>query len=188
MSLREYHRKRDFAKTAEPAGKEGHANKGRSFVVQKHAASRLHYDFRLEMNGVLKSWAVPKGFPTKRGERRLAVEVEDHPLDYADFEGTIPKGQYGGGTVMVWDFGTYEVAEDEEPINALKAGKLRVTLTGHKLNGEWTIVRGHRSGDERNWFLIKTGAEGKPISKQKEEHSALTGRTLSQIAGRSDSV
>src|SRR5688572_33305985 len=110
MSLREYKRKRDFKKTAEPRGKR-EAAKGkniRRFVVQKHAASRLHYDFRLEIDGTLKSWAVPKGIPFKKGEKRLAVEVEDHPVSYIDFEGTIPKGQYGGGTVMVWDQGTFE--------------------------------------------------------------------------------
>src|ERR1700743_3672691 len=112
MSLREYKKKRDFGITAEPEGRPGKEPQGRSFVVQKHDASRLHYDFRLEMEGVLKSWAVPKGFSAEHGERRLAVHVEDHPLDYADFEGIIPQGQYGGGTVMVWDFGHYEPVGD----------------------------------------------------------------------------
>jgi bifunctional non-homologous end joining protein LigD len=186
MSLREYHKKRDFTRTAEPSGEETRHAAGAQFVVQKHDATRLHYDFRLEMEGVLKSWAVPKGFPTKRGERRLAVQVEDHPFDYKDFEGIIPQGQYGGGTVMVWDFGTYEAA-DPDPLKALAAGKLRCTLHGQKLDGEWTIVRGH-DGDDRNWFLIKTGADVKPISKQKEDHSAVTGRTLSQIAAQKEAV
>src|SRR4029434_10541298 len=108
MSLRPYARKRDFSRTKEPRGKvRAQRGKARSFVIQKHDASRLHYDFRLELDGTLKSWAVPKGVPHKRGDKALAVQVEDHPLDYADFEGVIPKGQYGGGTVMVWDRGTY---------------------------------------------------------------------------------
>jgi bifunctional non-homologous end joining protein LigD len=113
--------------------------------------------------------------------------VEDHPLDYADFEGVIPEGQYGGGTVMVWDFGTYDVHEGDG-VKALAAGKIGVTLRGQKLNGDWTLVRGSRPGDERNWFLIKTGAEGKAISKQKEEHSALSGRTMPQIATQKSAV
>src|SRR6266704_1407318 len=127
MSLREYKKKRDFSLTAEPQGKAESSGIGKLFVVQKHAASRLHYDFRLEMEGVLKSWAVPKGFPFVRGERRLAVQGEDHPLDYAKFEGIIPQGQYGGGTVMVWDFGTYETSE-EHPARALAMGKLGLVL------------------------------------------------------------
>src|SRR3954470_10645718 len=109
MSLREYVRKRDFKQTAEPKGAVAKSAKGAMrFVIQKHDASRLHYDFRLEMDGALKSWAVPKGIPFAKGEKRLAVQTEDHPLSYIHFEGVIPKGQYGGGTVMVWDFGTYE--------------------------------------------------------------------------------
>src|SRR5436190_8373897 len=108
MSLREYKAKRNFRRTAEPAGKVAARHKELTFVVQKHDATRLHYDFRLEMEGVLKSWAVPKGFPTRRGDRRLAVEVEDHPFDYGAFEGTIAQGNYGAGTVMLWDRGTYE--------------------------------------------------------------------------------
>src|SRR6478752_5454512 len=120
MSLREYTRKRDFARTAEPPprGTQRRKKESLQFVVQKHDASRLHYDFRLEMEGVLKSWAVPKGFPWKQGERHLAVHVEDHPREYAKFEGIIPRGEYGGGTVMVWDVGTYEVI-DEQPVHAL---------------------------------------------------------------------
>ena len=181
MSLREYKKKRDFAKTAEPSGKTSKSGRGQLFVVQKHAASRLHYDFRLEIDGVLASWAVPKGFPVQQGERRLAVHVEDHPLDYADFEGIIPEGQYGGGTVMVWDTGAYELLGGE-PAGAVRGGKLHFRLRGKKLDGEWTLVRGARDGDEKNWFLIKTGGSVKPMSKAKEEHSAATGRTMQQIA------
>src|SRR5256712_5946720 len=141
MSLREYKAKRNFRRTAEPAGKVAPPRKQHlRFVVQKHAATRLHYDFRLEIEGVLKSWAVPKGFPTTKGDRRLAVEVEDHPLDYGGFEGTIAPGNYGAGTVMLWDTGTYEVSGDD-PLEALKDGKLHLHLHGKKLNGEWTLVR-----------------------------------------------
>jgi bifunctional non-homologous end joining protein LigD len=195
MSLREYKRKRDFAVTAEPGpakkkatAKEKPAPKaGPMFVVQKHDASRLHYDFRLEMAGVLASWAVPKGFPQKRGERHLAVHVEDHPVDYAKFEGIIPQGQYGGGTVMVWDIGTYELLGGT-PVQAVKEGKLHLMLHGEKLRGEWTLVRSHREGDEKNWFLIKTGEGEAKITKEQEEHSVLTGRTLGQIAGEKTAV
>src|SRR5437762_9867534 len=139
MGLKEYKAKRNFARTKEPAGKTRvqPGKKEPLFVIQKHDATRLHYDFRLEMEGVLKSWAVPKGFPTTRGDRRLAVQVEDHPIDYAQFEGTIPEGNYGAGTVMVWDLGSYEVS-GSDPLNALESGKLHLTLRGKKLKGEWT--------------------------------------------------
>src|SRR3954471_7666242 len=141
MSLKEYKAKRDFHRTQEPSGKIAKsAPTAPLFVVQKHDATRLHYDFRLEMEGVLKSWAVPKGFPTRKGDRRLAVQVEDHPFDYAKFEGTIPEGSYGGGTVMVWDIGTYQVS-GPDPLKAWQEGKLHLTLKGKKLKGEWTIVR-----------------------------------------------
>src|SRR5262252_6142437 len=125
-SLKEYRQKRRFSETPEPSGdKAARAAGGNRFVVQKHDATRLHYDFRLAMEGVLKSWAVPKGFPTVRGDRRLAVEVEDHPMDYADFEGTIPEGNYGAGTVMVWDMGTYETGGGD-PLRELESGKLHL--------------------------------------------------------------
>ena len=134
MSLREYQKKRDFQKTAEPAPRMPKSESGQRFIVQKHDASRVHYDFRLEMEGVLKSWAVPKGFPWIQSERHLAVQVEDHPLEYANFEGIIPQGQYGGGTVMLWDQGTYEVY-GATPLQALQEGKLHLRLTGEKAEG-----------------------------------------------------
>ncbi|MGH7967098.1 MAG: DNA polymerase ligase N-terminal domain-containing protein [Limisphaerales bacterium] len=134
MSLKEYRAKRNFRGTREPAGRPRVASGAQHrFVIQKHAASRLHYDFRLEMGGVLKSWAVPKGFPTQRGDKRLAVQVEDHPLEYRSFEGIIPEGNYGAGTVMVWDEGHYRVLDGEET-QALGSGKLRLLLKGKKLD------------------------------------------------------
>src|SRR5678816_633109 len=134
MGLSTYKKKRSFNKTPEPTGGKA-AGSDLRFVVQKHAASRLHYDFRLEMKGVLKSWAVPKGFPTQKSDKRLAIQVEDHPLGYANFEGTIPPGNYGAGTVMVWDIGTYEVLGSAA--EGLKRGRLHFHLSGKKLNGEW---------------------------------------------------
>src|ERR1700744_5765815 len=131
MALVEYAHKRDFQKTAEPGAVRSKRDLGR-FVIQKHAASHLHYDFRLELDGVLKSWAVPKGVPYTKGEKRLAVQVEDDPVSYIEFEGTIPKGQYGGGTVMVWDKGTF-ATESKSPLDELAHGKLHFTLKGKKL-------------------------------------------------------
>ncbi|MBE2286583.1 MAG: ATP-dependent DNA ligase [Prosthecobacter sp.] len=180
MSLREYQRKRDFQKTGEPSGrreKRGAAGL-RRFVVQKHAASRLHYDFRLELDGTLKSWAVPKGVPFAHGEKRLAVQVEDHPLSYIDFEGPIPKGQYGGGTVMVWDEGTY-VPASKTPAKDLATGKLHFTLHGDKLKGEWYLVR---LRDEDQWLLIRGGEDMRPVSKRLDDTSALSGRNMRQLA------
>jgi bifunctional non-homologous end joining protein LigD len=186
MGLAEYKRKRDFGKTAEPSGKPlPKAVKGASrFVIQKHDASRLHYDFRLEMEGVLKSWAVPKGLPWKQGEKHLAVEVEDHPVEYAMFEGVIPKGQYGGGTVMLWDHGKYYVY-GEQPLKALREGRLHLVLDGEKAKGEWTLVR-IRGDDGKNWLLIKTGSNVKPISQKLDDQSAKTARTMKQIAAERD--
>jgi len=189
MALEEYKRKRDFKKTAEPAGRKPLPQKikGASrFVIQKHAARRLHYDFRLEMEGVLKSWALPKGLPRKRGEKHLAVEVEDHPIEYEHFEGIIPEGQYGGGTVMVWDRGNYRVY-GEQPVKSLKEGKLHLVLDGDKANGEWTLVRIRGRNDEKNqWLILKTGDDAKPISKKMEDYSVKTGRTMKQIADARD--
>jgi bifunctional non-homologous end joining protein LigD len=184
MGLAEYKRKRDFKKTAEPVGKPLPKKvKGASrFVIQKHAARRLHYDFRLEMEGVLKSWALPKGLPWKRGEKHLAVEVEDHPIEYEDFEGVIPEGQYGGGTVMVWDRGNYHVY-GEQPVKSLQDGKLHLVLDGEKAKGEWTLVRIRGRDDAKNqWLILKTDADAKPPSKKLEDQSVKTGRTMKQIA------
>lgn len=182
MSLRTYARKRDFTRTAEPRGRK-RAEKAASalrFVIQKHDASRLHYDFRLELGGTLKSWAVPKGVPFKRGEKRLAVQVEDHPLEYAGFEGVIPKGQYGGGTVIVWDTGTYE-SLGGNPQKDLTAGKLHFALHGKKVKGEWTLVR-IKHADANEWLLIKSGDDLRPVSKRKDDESSLSGRSMARIA------
>jgi bifunctional non-homologous end joining protein LigD len=180
MSLNEYARKRDFQKTAEPKGDRVSDRGGSRFVIQKHAASRLHYDFRLELGGTLKSWAVPKGVPYAKGERRLAVHVEDHPVSYIDFEGTIPAGEYGGGTVMVWDRGTFEPLS-ETPEKDLAKGKLHFVLHGKKLQGEWYLVR-LRDGDE--WLLIKGGEDMKPVSAKADDTSVLSGKTMKTLSER----
>jgi bifunctional non-homologous end joining protein LigD len=188
MALEDYKRKRDFRRTAEPAGKPLPKKvKGASrFVIQKHAARRLHYDFRLEMEGVLKSWALPKGLPWKRGEKHLAVEVEDHPIEYEDFEGIIPEGQYGGGTVMVWDRGTYYVY-GEQPLKSLREGKLHLVLDGKKAKGEWTLVRIRgREGEKNQWLILKTGDDAKPVSQKVDDQSVKTSRTMKQIADQRD--
>ncbi len=182
MSLKEYRAKRNFDETQEPATK-GSPSGQRRFVIQKHAASRLHYDFRLELGGTLKSWAVPKGIPYEHGEKRLAVQVEDHPVAYADFEGRIPQGQYGGGTVMVWDRGTFE-AQTKSPAKDLAGGKLHFTLHGEKLVGEWYLVR-LREGDQ--WLLIRGGKNMKPVSQRLDDTSALSGQTMKELA-RDDRV
>ncbi|MEY2465533.1 MAG: bifunctional non-ous end joining protein LigD [Verrucomicrobiota bacterium] len=189
MGLREYKAKRNFRRTREPAGEvRPSADKDPFFVIQKHDATRLHYDFRLEMEGVLKSWAVPKGFPMKRGDRRLAVEVEDHPISYAKFEGTIPPGNYGAGTVMVWDIGTYQVEGEEEPVRALKNGKLHFTLKGKKLKGEWALVRMRPREHENKpqWLMFKSGDDAPELSARVENQSVLTNRSLGKIAKDND--
>ena len=181
MGLARYQKMRDFQRTPEPAGflKRG---KGHSFVIQKHAARQLHYDFRLEMEGVLKSWAVPKGLPTRRGERRLAMHVEDHPLAYADFEGIIPAGNYGAGSVMVWDFGTFDADGRGGPAG-LKKGHIDLTLHGKKLNGDWTMVRMRRVENGKDpWLIFKRENDMKAIGPRVDDRSALTGRTMKQIA------
>src|SRR5215475_3193564 len=152
MGLEEYKRKRRFNETPEPEG-QIKSTSGRSFVIQKHRATRLHYDFRLEMDGVLRSWAIPKGPTFDPAEKRLAVETEDHPMDYGGFEGVIPAGNYGAGKVIIWDNGTYEMVDPDTPEKGWKKGKLHFILKGHKLNGEWVLVRGSR--DPKQWIFFK---------------------------------
>src|SRR5918994_1707424 len=163
MGLAEYKRKRNFKKTPEPAGKVAPTRGELQFVVQKHQASRLHYDFRLELDGTLKSWAVPKGPSLNPDDKRLAMMVEDHPLDYRTFEGVIPEGNYGAGEVIVWDRGTYRAAgttdrrESERALRAgLAKGRLTFVLEGEKLRGEFSLLKIQR-GEENAWLLVKKG-------------------------------
>lgn len=186
MKLSEYNRKRDFSKTKEPEGKVKKSGKELHFVIQKHAASHLHFDFRLEIDGVLVSWAVPKGPSADTKVKRLAMHVEDHPMDYIDFEGAIPKGQYGGGTVMVWDTGTYlaegsdDVAESEKMLRKMyKEGNIKVVMSGSKVKGSYHLV--HMSGKDKEWLLLK-GKDEFADKKEFDQHSVLTGRTLEEIA------
>src|SRR4029077_4638701 len=183
-SLHEYKRMRDFATTPEPQGGKRKSVE-RLFVVQKHRASALHYDFRLEAGGVLVSWAVAKGPSLDPKVKRLAMQVEDHPLDYAKFEGVIPKGEYGGGTVMVWDIGTW-TPEQSDVEAALKKGDLKFTLQGKKLRGSWVLVRtrGFGGSSKPTWLLIKHRdkyASDADITQTKPK-SALSGRLLADIA------
>jgi bifunctional non-homologous end joining protein LigD len=178
-SLREYRLKRHFDRTPEPVGKMRRQESTRLFVVQKHRASQLHYDFRLEVDGVLKSWAVPKGPSTSPRVKRLAMAVEDHPLDYADFEGVIPEG-YGAGTVMVWDRGTYSPETGGDASALLRKGELKFRLDAKKLKGLWMLVRIR----ERSWLLMKLHdryASEEDIT-QTSPTSVLTRRTLAEIA------
>jgi bifunctional non-homologous end joining protein LigD len=189
-ALTVYRTKRDFSKTAEPTGQHRVAPSPRlRFVVQKHAARQLHYDLRLEWDGVFKSWAVTRGPSLDPADKRLAVEVEDHPLDYGDFEGTIPKGEYGGGTVQLWDRGFWSPEGGKSPEDAFKGGDLKFTLDGSRLHGSWVLVRmrGDRYGGKRtNWLLIKhRDASAKPGDNDSlliEDRSVASGRTLKQIA------
>jgi len=187
-ALKKYQSMRDFTVTAEPSGHRPVATATRlRYVIQKHEATRLHYDFRLELNGTFKSWAVTRGPSLNPADKRLAVEVEDHPLDYGDFEGTIPKGQYGGGTVMLWDRGYWEPEGDAQRM--LAKGDLKFTLDGEKLHGGWVLVRmrGDKFGGKRtNWLLIKhhdkyaKDENGEAILKK--DHSVASGRAMAQIA------
>ena len=187
--LSTYQAKRDFSKTAEPSGERAVASsKQPRFVIQKHAATRLHYDFRLELDGVFKSWAVTRGPSLDPADKRLAVEVEDHPLDYGDFEGTIPKGQYGGGTVLLWDRGHWQVEGPLSPHDALRKGDFKFTLQGKKLHGSWALVRMKRGERDRhdNWLLIKhrdehaVASHGDKILEQ--DTSVASARTMEEIA------
>lgn len=190
--LSEYRAKRDFAKTAEPppeprrrgrvarAGVPAAGGKPR-FVVQKHAARNLHYDFRLEFDGALKSWAVPKGLPYALHVKRSGFETEDHPIEYLDFEGTIPKGQYGGGTVMVWDIGTFDLVSGDPA-----RGSLHVSLHGRKLKGDWHIFRIRSENGKNVWLIEKSGRPMKPVSARQDDSSALTRRSMARIAKDND--
>ena len=183
MALDEYRKKRDFKATPEPRPGTRLSRKRNPtpiFVVQKHAASRLHYDFRLEIDGVLVSWAIPKGPSMSTRDRRLAVPTEDHPLEYADFEGTIPEGHYGAGTVMVWDKGNLQIEGDSSASQQLKRGELKFRLDGEKLQGGFVLIR---TGPR--WFLMKRRDESaKPLwNIDRYDRSAVSGRTLQEIAG-----
>ncbi len=190
-ALSAYREKRDFTKTAEPSGgKKPAASQRLRFVIQKHAASRLHYDLRLELDGVFKSWAVTRGPSVDPADKRLAVEVEDHPLEYGDFEGTIPKGEYGGGTVQLWDRGYWTPEGTQSPQEALKKGDLKFSLEGSRLHGSWVLVRmrNDRQGGKRtHWLLIKhkdagakTGAGAAALLDV--DRSIASGRSMRQIA------
>ena len=184
--LDSYRRKRDFRRTPEPRGGRRRASAPR-FVIQKHAATSLHYDFRLEVGGVLRSWAVPKGPSTDPREKRLAMPTEDHPVEYADFEGVIPEGEYGAGTVIVWDRGTYRTIpgdDGEDAAAALDRGHLKVRLEGEKLRGGYALTRTGGNGRER-WLLVKIDDDDadrrrNPVSTRPK--SVVTGRTLEEVA------
>ena len=189
--LAEYHKKRDFSVTAEPRGGAAPIKEQLVFVIQKHAATRLHFDFRLELDGVMKSWAVPKGPSMDPAVKRLAMEVEDHPIEYNSFEGTIPKGQYGGGTVMLWDRGIYTYGNtDLEPVTGLRRGyakgDFKFVLLGERLKGSFVLVRTKRGDRGKNeWLLIKHRDEyAEPNSDVTGKYvtSVDSGRTMEQIA------
>ncbi|HZD58274.1 MAG TPA: DNA polymerase ligase N-terminal domain-containing protein [Anaerolineales bacterium] len=188
-SLKEYRDKRDFRRTAEPAGGSKRSTDKPIFVIQKHAATSLHYDFRLEVGGVLKSWAVPKGPSTDPGEKRLAVPTEDHPLEYAEYEGVIPEEEYGAGTVLVWDIGSYRnlrAGKDDEGASmdeALEDGKLEVWLDGEKIRGGYALIR-TGSGQDSRWLLVKMDdeeADARRNPTSTEPKSVLSNRTLEEI-------
>lgn len=188
MSLAKYREKRNFQHTSEPAGESQPGKKNPSrliYVIQKHRASQLHYDFRLEYNGVLLSWAVPKGPSLDPSVKRLAMQVEDHPVEYATFEGVIPEGEYGAGTVMVWDDGTWR-AESDDVMEALRKGDLKFVLMGKKLRGSWVLVRTHGYGSNtgKSWLLIKHRdrfASHEDVTAD-EPRSAVSHRLLAEIA------
>ena len=188
-SLKEYQGKRDFSRTPEPSGRASGESREPIFVIQKHAASHLHYDFRLEVEGVLKSWAIPKGPSTDPRDKRLAVPTEDHPLAYADFEGVIPEGEYGAGTVLVWDNGPYRDLTEKKGVSipmaqAVDHGHIKIWLAGRKLKGGYALTR-FRTGKDESWLLVKADdAEADPHRNPvaTEPQSVLTGRTIEEIA------
>lgn len=192
MSLSKYNQKRDFEQTQEPKGKIEKSANELVFVVQKHAASHLHYDFRLEMNGVLKSWAVPKGPSMNPEIKRLAMMVEDHPYNYKDFEGSIPEGNYGAGNVIVWDNGTYMPHDTESPekalLTALNKGHLSFVLKGKKLKGEFSLVK-LKGKQENAWLLIKKDDQyGTDVEILDKNKSVLTKRTLEELEQKSNTT
>lgn len=186
--LRKYRSKRDFERSTEPRGRAAPADGSSRFVIQEHDASSLHYDFRLEIGGVLASWAVPRGPSTDPSDKRLAIRTEDHPVEYIDFEGVIPEDEYGGGTVLVWDTGSYRNLKEDDAVSmegALEDGHLTVWLEGEKLRGGYALTRTKMGGDPDSWLLVKmddeaSDARRNPSSTQPE--SVLTGRTLEEIA------
>lgn len=189
MTLKKYHEKRDFKRTPEPYGKSKAQSKN-LYLIQKHDASHLHYDLRLQIDGVLKSWAVPKGPSLDPSVKRLAVHVEDHPLEYGSFEGIIPEGEYGGGTVMLWDKGQWE-SQDADAEKAYEKGNLTFLLKGKKLHGLWKLVR--IKSTPKNWLLIKINDEYAKPEKQyditrAEPLSVSTHRSLDEIASKADKV
>ena len=195
--LAKYHEKRDFSVTAEPKGGAVSVAERLSFVVQKHAATRLHFDLRLELDGVMKSWAVPKGPSMDPTVKRLAMEVEDHPIEYNEFEGVIPKGQYGGGSVMIWDRGIYTYGgTDAEPLTGLRRGyakgDFKFVVLGKRLKGSFVLVRTKRGDRGKNeWLLIKHKDEyARPGSDIVEEYktSVVTGRAMEKIAAEASAV
>ncbi len=183
--LKKYRDKREFKKTNEPFGANKKNKNSKIFVIQKHDATNLHYDFRLEVDGVLKSWSVPKGPSTDPSVKRLAIPTEDHPIEYADFEGVIPEDEYGGGTVMVWDAGTYENLKDDKSVKiALKDGHATFRLNGKKIKGGYALIKTDNGNDEK-WLLVKmddsdADARRKPTST--ENKSVKSDRTMKQIA------
>ncbi len=189
--LEKYRSKRDFSRTAEPRGGRARAARKLAFVIQKHAARNVHYDLRLELDGVMKSWAVPKGPSLDPSVKRLAMQVEDHPIEYNTFEGIIPKGEYGGGTVMLWDRGTYEYgADDLDPIDGLRRGyekgDFKFVLHGKRLRGSWVLVRIRRGDPTKpQWLLIKHRdefADRETEVTEEYQTSVATGRTMEEIA------
>lgn len=196
MKEKEYKEKRDFGKTGEPNGDSGtKKNKEPIFVIQKHDASQLHYDFRIEIGGTLKSWSVPKGPSTDPSEKKLAIPTEDHPLDYADFEGVIPEGEYGGGTVMIWDKGTFEniKIDDKGKQMSLKKsfeeGTVEIYLKGEKLQGGFALIKMKEGKMKGNWLLIKmddekADARRNPVKTQNK--SVKTGRTIEEIKNEAE--
>jgi bifunctional non-homologous end joining protein LigD len=191
--LTEYRRKRDFTRTGEPEGGKRKKSPRLAYAIQKHAASRLHYDLRLELDGVMKSWAIPKGPSLDPSVKRLAIHVEDHPIEYNAFEGTLPEGEYGGGTVMMWDQGTYtSPGQEDDREDALREGyrkgDFKFVLRGKRLKGSWVLVRTRAGGDksrQNQWLLIKhRDAEADPDTDPVAEHltSAKSGRTMDEIA------